>query len=240
MAVSLTGVLLEVGQPEDLAAPTFRGEDTSREYEPARATRGLVLKELTLNRGHEGIASLFGARDEVYFISTAMDFSGTEPTVFPGAAAEASVVPLRAGETLAFTLGEGAPIFPEREITSGIAVLIHVLDSDGGVVAAGKAMEAAADAIKTDGKLVEVLKKLIKNPGQLAADVVLGAVLEVGKVVGTVLQQNQSNNVAFFQGYFPAEGSWEGKLRADQRGASITLGELPTPSRGSGRFVPSS
>jgi hypothetical protein len=217
--------VLQLGEPEDVAPPARPGIDREA-AEPPRARRGLVIKEVTLRRDFEG---WFDDDNEIYFVSTAMDFSGQEPVIFPIGDAESATMKLEPGDTFRFTLGEGAPVFPEREIVSGLAVQVHVFESDSGARGAGDAIDKAADAVKTDGNLVKVLEKLIKDPGGLAVDVVLGAAAEVAKVVSAVLKSNDNDNVAFFTGYWSAEGSWDGKLAAEQPGASIRFGELPTP-----------
>jgi hypothetical protein len=214
--------ILRVGGPEDIASPARR--EITATGSPPTARRGLVIKEITLNRDFE---PMFDDDNEVYFVSTSMDFSGQDPIVFPLGNAAESTMKLEPGETFRFSLGEGAPVFPEREITSGLVVQVHVFESDAGASAAGEAIEKAADAVKTDGDLAGILKSLITMPGGVATDVVLGAAAELAKVVSAVLKTNGNDHVAFFTGYWSAVGSWSGKLAEDQSGASIRFGELP-------------
>lgn len=221
MEATSTGSILRVGDPEEVLSSDQPGLLSA---EAAPTPRGLVLKEIALNRNFEG---LFGKKNEIYYLSTAMDFSGQEPVVFPLGNAEDAQMQLAEGDTFKFQLGEGAPIFPERQIVSGLAVQVHVFEADGGVRGAGEAMEKAAAAIKTDGNLIKVLKKLVANPGGLATDVVIGAVAEAGKLVAPILKANKNEHVEFFTGYWSAVGSWKDKLSAKQSGASIKFGELP-------------
>jgi hypothetical protein len=219
MATADTGSILRLGRPEEISDPGLVG--ITHELEP----RGLVIKEITLNRDAEGP---FDDDAEVYFISTAMDFSGEAPLVFPLGRAEDAVMHLEPGDTFRFTLGEGAPVFPMKLIVDGLVVQVHIFESDSGVQGAGEALQKAADAVKTDGNLLKLLEQLIKNPGGVATKVVLGAAAELATVVSTILSSNDNDNVAFFTGYWSAQGSWAGQLHADQRGASILFGELPS------------
>ena len=111
--------------------------------------------------------------------------------MFPVGDAETATLKIRPGDTKHFTLGEGAPVFPERDMVSGLAVNVHVFEADGNVRKAGEVIEKAADAVKTDGNLAKVLKKLIENPGGVAAgtDLVLGAAAEAAKVVAEILER---------------------------------------------------
>ena len=160
-----------------------------------------------------------------------MDFSGAAPVVWPPdrITATDAIIDMSPGEIFEWTLGSGAPVFPERDVVSGIAIAIHVFDSDHNIDAMGQKIEDAAAAVKTDGSLADLLKQLASDPGGVAADVLLGAVAEVGKIVGAILKDNQDDNVAFFTGYYEVDKSWDGKLHQDARGASIDLGALPTP-----------
>jgi len=222
MATTYVSPLLRLGVAADIVRPQLRllAADAS----PPTAIRGLTIKEITLNKDFDG---WFDDDSEIYFISTALDFSGKDPVVFPVGDATQTTLKLEPGETFRFSLGEGAPVFPEREITSGLVVQVHLFESDQGARDAAAAITKATDAVKTDGNLVKVLKQLFENPGGLAVDVVLGAAGEVAKVVSAVLESNGNDNVAFFTGYWSAEGSWDGKLEATQEGASIRFGELP-------------
>jgi hypothetical protein len=196
--------VLQIGAPEDLVRAEGDADVEGLDEGRADATerkRGLALRAIRLNRGSEGwIRNVFRSTNELFYISTAMDFSGKDPVVFPMKKEDADEawIPLKEGQTYEFTLGEGAPIYPERPIVSGIAVAITVAESDGELQHAGEVMEKAADAVKTDGGIAKIVKKIAENPGAFAADVVLGAVLEAGKVVGTVLKANRNEHIAFF------------------------------------------
>lgn len=213
----------------DMPAPKEAqgGIQTLGVEQPTR--RGLTLAEVTLNTGHEFLNDLFKKQDnEIFFITTALDLSGTPPFVYPEdpATAGQSWVPLRVGETYKATLGEGIPLFPLREVTGGIAVTIIVGESDLGQQELGKVLVAASEAVKNDDTLLGVVKKLLTDPTSVAIDTVLGALGKVAGSVGTVLKEADNESVGLFRGFFLATGSWEGKLQESQRGATVRLREL--------------
>ena len=123
-------------------------------------------------------------------------------------------------------LGSGAPLFPERELKSGVCVAVHVMESDENRRKAGEKMKAAADAVKTDGSIAKILKDALANPGKVTADIALGAAMEVANVIGSVLTKDGDDAVGLFSSYFEMRASWDGHLKADRGGCSIELHEV--------------
>ena len=218
--------LIEVGDPEEARPREERPGIAPAEPGPVR---GLTIRRLTLNKNYDGrISAWFGGENEIYFIASSIMFGEEKPFVFPNteAGGQQAVMELKRGETFEFDLGAGAPLFPERELTSGPAIAIWVMESDGDRRKAGEKMKAAAEAVENDGSIAEILGKAIKNPGAFTAQQVLGAVGEVAKVVGTVLEKDGDEQVGLFSAYFPMRSSWDGMLRSQKEGATIELLEI--------------
>src|SRR5581483_5648692 len=98
--------------------------------EPTPRARGLALRELTLHHTHDGVLGRFWHfvtqskdKDEIFFVSTALDGSGMKPFVWPPdpSVADTAVIRLAAGQTHRWTLGEGAPVFPPQVIEGALA-----------------------------------------------------------------------------------------------------------------------
>jgi hypothetical protein len=223
----ITEALFSIGDPEAVTPkPPRRGE-----VEPS-PVRGLTIRRLTLNKNYDGrIAGLFGRESEIYFLASSIMFGEETPFVWPIAkdGGEHAVMELKKGETFEFDLGAGAPLAPERELKSGLAVSVWVMESDNNRVRAGEKMEAAADAVKNDGNIAKILGQAITNPGAFGAQQVLGAVGELAKVVAAILKRDNDEFVSFFDAYFPMRGSWDGMLISRKEGATIELNELPRP-----------
>jgi hypothetical protein len=216
--------LVSVGDPED-ARPQEEGIAEAE----GGPTRGLTIKRLTLNKNYDGrISHAFGGQNEIYFLATSIMFGEEKPFVWPIApeGAEIAVMELKRGETFEFDLGAGAPLAPERPLTSGLAVAIWIMESDGDRRKAGEKMKAAADAVKGDDSIAKTLAKAITNPAAFTAQQVIETVGLVASVIGAVLSKDQDEHVAFFDAYFGMRESWEGKLESVKEGASIELAEL--------------
>jgi|SRR5579862_378650 len=253
-----SGFLITAGSPSDFVSQPFALEE---EPEPAYAApantlservrsrlaqplpavriasaptreRGLVLKELTLNRGHGGLRSylpFLEHREQIFWLVTSFDLSRQPVFVFPLKAAEADLatIELEPGETFRWTLGEGAPVAPLRRITGGLVVSIYVADSDAGARELGRHLTDAAHAVENDGDLAAELEKIVANPGAASAEAIAQVALTIPKIVGTVLAKARDDVVGIFQGYFPAATDWAGELTQSEFGATIVLGELP-------------
>jgi hypothetical protein len=201
---------------------------------PQPRPRGLALKELTLHQTHEGLLVRWWDRvrhrkdvDGIFYLSTAIDGSGNPPFVWPinQQTADLAYVALAAGETHTWTLGDGAPIFPARELKGSLAVSIIVSDSDDAIRHVGEVVKKVTDDLSVDGDLTTFLAGLVANPGAVTAQAALEAIGKTTAVVADVLQQNQDDFVGTYVGLFPALSSWDDKLHQDENGASILLVE---------------
>src|SRR5581483_11183694 len=187
--------------------------------------RGLVLKELTLNRGHDGLLShipFLARREQIVWLATSFDLSRHPVFAFPQrpADAELATVDLEPGETFRWTLGEGAPVAPLRLVTGGIVVSIYVADSDAGARALGANLTEAARAVAHDGGLAAALEKIVADPGAASAEAIAQVALTIPRILGAVLAQAKDDVVGVFQGYFPAASDWTGELEQSESGAT--------------------
>jgi len=253
-----SGFLITAGSPSDLvsqplvleeecepayAEPAYTLSERvrtrlSRPLPPVRIAsaptreRGLVLKELTLNRGHGGLLShlpFLDHREQIFWLATSFDLSRRPLFVFPVKAADTDLatLELEPGQTFRWTLGEGAPVAPLRRITGGLVVSIYVADSDAGARALGGHLTDAAHAVENDDDLAAALEKIVANPGAASAEAIAQVALTIPKIVGAVLAKARDDVVGLFQGYFPATADWTGELAQSESGATIVLGELP-------------
>jgi hypothetical protein len=219
--------LITAGSPGDLALR----KSTPSLAAIAPRQRGLVLKELTLNREHEGLLShipFLRHRERIYWLATSFDLAKHPIFVFPlkSGDAELATIELEPGETFRWTLGDGAPVAPLREIRGGIAVSIYVASSDAGARALGKHLTDAANAVRDDRSLAAAIGKIVTHPVAAAADSIAEVALTIPKIVGAVLAKAHDEVVGVFQGYFAADSDWSGKLSQRESGATIVLGEL--------------
>src|SRR5579862_203161 len=249
--------LITAGSPSDLVSPHELEREREEEYAAAaarssdgvrsrlgrplppvrvasapRRERGLVLRELTLHRGHDGLLShipFLEHREQIVWLATSFDLSRQPVFVFPlkSADAELATVELMPGETFCWTLGAGAPVAPLRKITGGIVVSIYVADSDGGARELGEHLTDAAHAVENDDDLAAALKKIVANPGAASAEAIAQVALTIPRILGAMLAKAKDDVVGVFQGYFPAASDWTGTLTQSESGATIVLGELP-------------
>jgi hypothetical protein len=206
------------------------GHDVER-YPESESARGLALKSFTLKESQEGwFSRLMERPDEVVIVSTSFDLSGDDPFVYPAKMSEMppeGSISVRRGETHEWTLGDGFPVALPRKIVGGLAVGIHVAESDEGSVRIAEALIAASDAVKSDGELAALLKKLVANPGKWAADAVFGALTEASKVLGEALKkfQEEFDPIGLAAGQFSANGSWDGRLTQEWPEGKVVLVE---------------
>lgn len=218
--------LLERGDPEAARPVDERPGIAPDEPKPYR---GLTIRRLTLNKNYDGrIQRWFGGQNEIYFLASSIMFGDKEPFVFPAVVegGDQAIMKLKRGESFEFDLGAGAPLFPERELMSGPAVAVWVMESDNDRRKAGEKMKAAAEAVKSDKTIVDALQQAITNPGAFTAQQVLGAIGEVVKVIGTVLSKDGDEQVGLFSAYFPRTGSWDDMLVSRKEGATVELREI--------------
>lgn len=223
--------LFNLGEP--IEAPVGRrggglDVESTAEFEVSSAPRGLALKSFTLTKGHEGwFGRLLNRPDELVIAATSFDLSGGDPFVFPAKIEDVQqYYSAKRGETITWTLGDGFPVFVPRQIVGGVVVGIQVAESDAELVKIAEALVAASDAVKSDGKIADILKA-ISMPGKFAADQLLGALTEVSKVLGTVIKKYEEDldPVGLAAAQFSATDSWEGKLEQTLDGGHIVLVE---------------
>jgi len=199
--------------------------------------RGLVLKELTLNRAHRGLLDhipFLEHRERIVWIATSFDLGRRPVFVFPrqAASAQLATIELSPGETFRWTLGEGAPVAPLHSVTGGIVVSIYVAASNAGARGLGEHLTDAAHAVENDDDLAAAIDKIVANPGAASAEAIAQVALTIPKILGAVLAKAKDDVVGVFQGYFPAASDWTGELEQSESGATIVLGELPPSASG--------
>jgi hypothetical protein len=218
---------ISVGRPSDLVERTRREDEKAPRIPKSGVQRGLTIKSLRITSRWDSLWSFLGRRQQIYFLTVAFDLSGDEPVILPPSTVSADAVyRVTPGDTIAFTLGDGAPLFPLREIHGGLVVYISVIEADKGVRHVGEVMTKVHEDLKKDGSLVDILQELIKNPTATIADEVLSAATAALQPIATILQNNGDDYIALFNGIYPAKGPWAGKLEQTQNGATIVLGEL--------------
>ena len=219
---------IRIGSP-DLLVERRRGvADGAPEAFPSSGKpRGLSLVSLKVTRSWDGLWRLLGLRDQIYFMSVAFDLSGQPPVVLPPAQVpEHAIYRVPRGDSITFTLGDGAPVFPARVLTGGLMVYLVVCDADNGARHVGEVMGKVHEDLTKSGSLTDKLTALVKNPASTVVDEVLGATTAALQPIATILQSQGDDFVGVFSGIYPAKGSWKDKLAATQNGTQISLGEL--------------
>jgi hypothetical protein len=187
--------------------------------------RGLALGQLRLEKGFQSfLQKLFRSSSKVYFLSWAWDLSGDPPSVYPGVMAPASLIPLRDDETREF-IGDGAVLFPARQITAGLAFRIQLWESKKGVREFGSTMEEVASAV-TNSDLAKLLAPLAIATGAPGATVTAigAAAVQLAELIGKILKARGDDYADFFEGYFSASETWlEGKERHKGHASEIEL-----------------
>ena len=215
------GVLAEVTRDAPADLFTF---DVSAE------PRGLGIASLRLEKGFQNfLARLLQQTSDIYFLAWCWDMSGTPATVYPGAAADPTsvLIPMKAGSIREF-MGAGALLFPARPVTAGLAVRIQIWESAQGTRDFGKTLAAVADVIQKS-KLNSLLTVIGLAAGVATATVAMveQAALELGKVIGDVLQASSDDYVDFYEGYFPAAAPWNhGNVAYPGRSSEIKLNQF--------------
>ena len=218
---------IRVGEPHELLA--FRRDDpTAAPRIPASGEpRGLALRRLTVTGRWDRLWSFLRRRKQIYFLSVAFDISAEEPVVLPPrdlpAEAVHRVVP---GQSIEFTLGLGAPLFPPRPITGGLLLYITVCEADRGLRHTGEVLAQIHDDLGEDNSVMAVINQLVASPAETAVTEVMKAATAALQPIATILKSNQDDCVGLFSGIFPANGPWDDKLRAENSGTMIELAEL--------------
>ena len=219
--VDTFGVLAEITR--DAPANLFKF-DVSAEH------RGLAMASLRLDPGFQNfLARLFKKTSDIYFLAWCWDMSGEPATVYPGAAAAPTsvLIPMKAGSIREF-IGAGALLFPARAVTAGLAVRVQIWESAQGTRDFGKTLSTVADAIQKS-ELNSLLTVIGTLTGVATATVALieQAALELGKVIGNVLQASSDDYVDFYEGYFPAAAPWvHGNVSYSGTSSQITLNQF--------------
>lgn len=186
--------------------------------------RGIALKSLKLTKGFEGfLQKMLNPTNEIYFLSWAWDMSGKPIQVYPEPG-QALIIPMEEGEIRQF-LGEGVPLFNQREITAGISLRINIWESDGKARNTGKVIEDVIQQIRASK-----LNNLLTLVGAIASvqvatlTMIKEASLELAGLIGMILKSNSDDYVDFYEGYFPASSTWIKKAETYKGHASeITL-----------------
>jgi hypothetical protein len=196
------------------------------EVEQSPGPRGIAMKSLKLTREFESFMKrLFSHDNDVYFVSIAYDISREQPVLHPpkGASRDDAVIEIAAGDTRQFG-GEGALIFPQRKVSAGIAVRLHLWESDKSQRNFGKALEEVVKVVD-ESKLTSTLKlvALAGGPTTATLAVVEEAAVELSKVVAAVLKSNSDDYVDFFEGYYPVSIPWDRTEHLVGHGSEIDL-----------------
>jgi hypothetical protein len=221
---------ITVGRTTDLVEYMRDGQAAAAvpEIPSSDTTRGLALESLLVKDGWEGLRAFLKQKKEIYFLSVAFDLSEAKPVVLPPKEVPAEAVyKVAPGETITFTLGHGAPIFPPREITGGLIVYLIVCEAKGGIRHVGEVLGKVHEDLAKDDSLLKVIKGFVTNPAQSLVTQGLSAFTAALQPIATILKSNGDNYVALFSGIYPAKGPWAKDLSATRNGATLTLRELP-------------
>jgi hypothetical protein len=179
--------------------------------------RGLALKKLHLDPGFQGfIKRLLHASSDVYFLAWGWDLSGQQVQgtssifFYPGAidGGQPSLIPMKGDEGREF-LGAGVLLYPQREVTAGLALRLQIWESRKGERDFGETLQKVATEIQRS-ELNQLLALISAATGVTGATVAMveGASLELAKVIGTVLKARSDDYVDYYEGYFPASQPW--------------------------------
>jgi hypothetical protein len=214
-----------------------RGTPADRvEFAESTDPRGLTLRRLRLEPGFQGfIKEMFNASADIYFLAWGWDLSGKEvqgsSTVFfyPGviSGGQPTLIPLKGSEEREF-IGAGIPLYPQRKITSGLAVRLQIWNSRKGERDLGETLQKVATEIQRS-QLNQLLTLVSVATGVTGATLTLveQASLELTKLIGTILKARSDDYVDYYEGYFPVSEPW---IPPDQswhaQASEITLGRI--------------
>ncbi len=221
------GSALSVGDPAELTTRNFGFAADDSDTEVSAKPRGLAMKSLTVDRNWDGLWGMLGRRQQIYFLAVSFDLSENDVVVLPPKELSSdSVYEAKKGETITFSLGGGAPIFPPRKIHGGLLTYITVCEADKGLRHIGEVVGKVHAAVDNDDGFAAAIKKVVTNPGKAGSDAILNAALAVLKPVGVVLENSSDDHLGLFSGIFPATRSWEDRLTETRNGTTIELGEI--------------
>jgi hypothetical protein len=189
--------------------------------------RGLAIKSLQVTSAWDKLWRLIGKSRQIYFLTIAFDLSGEDFIILPPTEVPASAVyKVKAGEILAFTLGDGAPVFYPRFIKGGLIVYVIVVEADENTRHIGKVMKEVHEDLKRKDSLSDKVKQLITNPSTTIVDEILTVATAAMQPIATILENNNDDHLALFNGIYSATDSWVGKLSQTQNGTTVVLTEI--------------
>ena len=169
--------------------------------------RGIGLKSIFLKENFDGF--LDGV-NELYFMAYAYDLSGRPVVQFPmeGVPPSDVLIPIRAGKIRQF-IGEGISLFPKSLVTGGVALKIHIFESDADIRRFGEILSSIAARVQ-ESQLNSVLALISMATGitGVTIDLIKNAALELTKVIGATLQSNTDDYVDGFEGYYASDQQW--------------------------------
>ncbi|MCT1523680.1 hypothetical protein [Sphingobacterium hotanense] len=174
--------------------------------------RGLALKSLLLTKNFDTyLRGVLNPTNEIYFIAWAWDLSGEAVYNYPGSDVnpEDMVFQIKAGNIREF-IGEGINLFPKRKVTGGMAVRIHIWESDQKSRKFGELLQTVVDSIQKSklNNLLSLVGLVTGVPGTTVS-LIKDAALELAGVVGTILKSNSNDHVDFFEGYYATDQEWK-------------------------------
>jgi hypothetical protein len=218
---------IRVGLPTDLLEVQRGGVDAAATVPSSKRPRGLALSSLTVSRNWDGLWGMLRRRQRVYFLSVAFDLSGGDPVILPPADVPANAVhEVQRGETISFTLGMGAPVFPPRAISGGLIVYLVVCEADKTSKHIGEVLAQVHDDLNHCGSLADVISQFSASPAATVTTEVLKAATAAIQPVATILKNGRDEFAGVFNGIFPARGSWRDRLVGTSNGTTIVLTEL--------------
>jgi hypothetical protein len=154
-------------------------------------------------------------------LAWAWDLSGADVYLYPGKDVphEQVTFKLQPGETREWAWGDGAPLFPARQIAGGLAVRVQIWESDQGARAFGKTLSDVVEAVK-ESKLTNIFKLIALAGGPTTATLAE----ELALAISAVLKANSDDFVDFYEGYFGATQPWEiGEETIRERNSEIVV-----------------
>ena len=195
-------------------------------YPTSDSPRGIALKSIRILEGFEGIENIFDPDNDIYFVSWAWDFSGNPPMQYPGVGLSTNdgtancLIPMKVGRQREFG-GSGIVLFPARRISAGLGVRIMVWESDQEKRDFGKTMLKVTKVIE-QSELSSLLAGIAAGTTAGTVAVIYKASVELSKLVGQILEDNENDYVEFFEGYYPVSEPWKQGIE-QQRGQSAEI-----------------
>jgi len=227
MADSIGGVEFAILDVDEQRLVPIRGVE-----EVQALNQGLALDELTLNHAHEfWLAHLWNRLTghdpevELLIVSTAFDMSGDAPFVWPakGADEDLAMIRVRQGATHHWTIGNGSPVFPPKELVRGLMVSMLVSESCKEVRSVAETIATINDAL-SKGKAAAAIAALATAAGGPGAALGVAALGEITGVVAGILKADKDVVIGAYAGILSATIPWtDDQLEQDDNGASIKL-----------------